>query len=217
MSDGGYWPCCGAPAWLYPKGCPPDDSKPTSMAYTGEKQLCVNTLIWHPDRGGRVLLVSRKDDRTKFCLPGGKVDPADWGERGLPPKRWEPRPNPEEWATRASGMLIPAIPEISMKEWHDDMEARVDEACLLAACRETLEESGVIVQPGDLHRLFGSSCYDDGRKNNRYAVTYVARAFHGTLGTDEPIDVKWGSPSEALAGPFGDLYTRVFSRYETVN
>jgi len=31
-------------------------------------------------------------------------------------------------------------------------------------------------------------------------------------GTSEPIDVKWGRPQEAINGPFGDLYERVFAR-----
>lgn len=172
------WPCCGA-AVIGPSHDPNDDVSPHE-AYLQNKQLCVNVLVWHPTDIDLCCVVSRKDDRKKFCFPGGKVDPGDW-----PPP---------------SAVLGSGGPQIVMA------------ACVAGAVRETREESGLIVRPEDLHFAMGSSCFDDGRKNNRYAACFVAKAFTGSLGTTEPIDVLWAPVGTAVAGPFGDLYERVLTR-----
>lgn len=173
MTD--VWHCCGAP--VSGPHVTQDDIKPHE-AYLAGRWLCVNVLVWHPTEKDLCCVVSRKDDRTKFCLPGGKVDPSDW-------------------PTEMSG-----DPEVVMA------------TCRKAACREAREESGLIVKPEDLVLLLGSSCFQDGRMHGRYAACFLAKAFTGELGTSEPIDVKWGRPQEAIAGPFGDLYRRLFARLD---
>lgn len=173
MSD--VWHCCGASTsdpHVTMDGVTPHE------AYLAGRWLCVNTIVWHPTDKSLCCIVSRKDDRTKFCFPGGKVDPVDW----------------------PSSTDAQTTPEVVMS------------ACLAGAVRETREECGLIVKSRDLVFVMGSSCFQDGRMHGRYAACFVAKAFTGELGTPEPIDVKWGRPAEAVAGPFGDLYRRVFAK-----
>lgn len=174
MSD--VWHCCGVP--VSGPHITMDDVTPFE-AHLNARRLCVNTIIWHPTNKSLCCIVSRKDDRTKFCFPGGKVDDADW---------------PRDMAV---------LPEAVMA------------ACRAGAVRETREECGLVVKPEDLEFVMGSSCFQDGRMHGRYAACFVAKAFTGELGTSEPIDVKWGRPAEVLAGPFGDLYRRVFAKMKT--
>jgi 8-oxo-dGTP pyrophosphatase MutT (NUDIX family) len=46
--------------------------------------LCVAVLVWHPD-GGHLATVTRKEDGSKVCLPGGKCDYRDFGMMGRCP------------------------------------------------------------------------------------------------------------------------------------
>ena len=178
-----HWSCCGAP--IAGRLHEPDDDVSPHEAYLRNKQLCVNTLVRHPVDKDLYCVVSRKDDRTKFCFPGGKVDPGDW-------------PSPTSMAANNAGA-----------------ESIIMSACVAGAVRETREESGLVVLPKDLVFIMGSCCFLDGQNNNRYAACFLAKTFSGALGTSEPIDVKWGRAKEAIDGPFGDLYGRMFARLKS--
>lgn len=41
------------------------------------ERMNVNVLLWHP-RGGSLATVSRKDNPAAWCLPGGKLEAADF-------------------------------------------------------------------------------------------------------------------------------------------
>ena len=146
-------------------------------AFSRGWNLVVAVHYFHPETG-ELVIVSRKDDSTKFCTPGGKVDPCDWD--GM-----EVTSNNAEWACRA------------------------------AAAREAREEAGLIIDPAyvaeGLHRVMGTPCFGDGRLHKRFAVQYLVGRVKGVgMRTNEPITVRWGKPSEVVAGPFGDVYRMVY-------
>lgn len=47
-------------------------------AFSRGWNLVVAVHYFNPEKPGDLVIVSRKEDRTKFCTPGGKVDPCDW-------------------------------------------------------------------------------------------------------------------------------------------
>lgn len=68
----------------------------------------------------------------------------------------------------------------------------------LTACRETFEETGIIVKPSDLQLVY--ACHHDGFMT----YTYYTDKYTGTIEHDEPHVVKWGLFDDLIAGSFGD-------------
>lgn len=64
-------------SWL-PEAHAPIIDVQTAEAFSKGLNLVVAVHYFNPEKPGDLVIVSRKDDRTKFCTPGGKVDPGDW-------------------------------------------------------------------------------------------------------------------------------------------
>ena len=82
-----------------------------------------NVLIWNSQK--EVLVVSRKEDNNKYCLPGGKVDTTDYDDY-----------------YRTHYYKHFSMPEPGLA---------VLRRC---ASRELKEECGVYIRPDDLQRVF---------------------------------------------------------------
>lgn len=166
---------CPCP-WI-PSPHPPFEDVPAGEASSRGWVLTASVHYFDPAAPGRLVIVSRKEDRTRFCVPGGKVDPEDWGGA-------------------------------------DPSPARAEAACLAAAVRESREEAGLLIEPGDLLRILGTPCFGDGPRP-RFTVQYLARRAVATMRTDEPIDVRWGAREDVLSGPFGSVYELVYRALAT--
>lgn len=83
----------------------------------------VNILLWNGEK--ELLVVSRKEDSTKFCLPGGKVDLNDFDDY---------------YRARYYKFYDLPTPDLSVLR--------------RAASRELKEETGVYVRPDDLQPVF---------------------------------------------------------------
>lgn len=74
----------------------------------------------------------------------------------------------------------------------------------LAAARETVEETGVVVAPHDLIPLY-FAVDDDGHR----VQTFLAKKWSGEARQGDAGPVKWLSPRELLSGPYGQYNTEM--------
>lgn len=72
-----------------------------------------------------------------------------------------------------------------------------------AACRETEEETGIVLLPSDLTLVY--ACHHDGFMT----YTYMANKHYGEINHNEPHIVKWGSFQDLIAGSFGEYNKNV--------
>lgn len=67
-----------------------------------------------------------------------------------------------------------------------------------AACRETHEETGIVLLPSDLTLVYA-------RHHDGYMTyTYMTNKYYGEINHNEPHVVKWGSFDDLIAGSFGE-------------
>lgn len=117
-------------------------------------------------------------------------------------RKWDPsKPIPTELRFAMPGG------KVDPEDWHGVDPER---ASRHGAIRELHEETGIVVLPEHLSRIYGTRTYRDGVKNGRFVTLYLAKEWSGEIYTVEPHAVRWVTPAELEAGPFGDVYTYAF-------
>jgi ADP-ribose pyrophosphatase YjhB (NUDIX family) len=87
----------------------------------------------------------------------------------------------------------------------DSTDREQESYLAFAAARELREETGVDVPAEDLTYAF-----EDFDENDHYTTAFLVKFPGGSIETSESHVIRWSTPKDILAGPFGSYYRKLF-------